>query len=56
MRAEAVGVDDTALLAEAQKECERLWATVPEWDWKGRAVDEFSPMSFSRLEEDLGNG
>jgi cytosine/adenosine deaminase-related metal-dependent hydrolase len=48
-----VGVDEAALLAEAQKECERLWATVPEWDWQHRSVNEFSPMSFSALEEDL---
>jgi len=49
-----VGVDEHALLAEAQRECERLWATVPEWDWQQRSVEEFSPNSFPPLEADLG--
>jgi cytosine/adenosine deaminase-related metal-dependent hydrolase len=51
-----LGVDEAALLAEAQTECERLWATVPEWDWQRRSVEQFSPMSFGPLTADLGHG
>ena len=48
------GVDERALLADAQTEAERLWASVPEWHWQKPTADEFSPPSFPRLESDLG--
>jgi 5-methylthioadenosine/S-adenosylhomocysteine deaminase len=48
-----VGVDERALLADAQREAERLWATVPEWHWQQLATDEFSPPSFPPLTVDL---
>lgn len=48
-----VGVDEAALLREAQQEAERLWATVPEWHWQGLSADQFSPMSFPALDTDL---
>jgi 5-methylthioadenosine/S-adenosylhomocysteine deaminase len=41
-----VGVDEAALLAEAQAEAERLWASWPEWHPEGRTADEVSPQSF----------
>jgi cytosine/adenosine deaminase-related metal-dependent hydrolase len=49
-----VGVDETALLAQAQAEAERLWAGVAEWDGQGRSADEVSPPSFPPLTRDLG--
>jgi cytosine/adenosine deaminase-related metal-dependent hydrolase len=49
-----LGVDERALLADAQREAERLWATVPEWHWQGLTPDEFSPPSFPALDVDLG--
>src|SRR5262252_1288800 len=48
-----VGVDERRLLADAQREAERLWATVPEWDWRRRSADEYSPPSLPPLETDL---
>jgi cytosine/adenosine deaminase-related metal-dependent hydrolase len=50
-----LGVDERRLLAEAQREAERLWGTVSEWDWRGRGADEFAPTSFPSLEADLGH-
>lgn len=50
-----VGVDERGLLADAQREAERLWATVPEWHWQKLGADEFSPPSFPALEVDLGS-
>jgi cytosine/adenosine deaminase-related metal-dependent hydrolase len=47
------GVDERALLADAQTEAERLWASVPEWHWQKLTADEFSPPSFPPLESDL---
>lgn len=41
-----LGVDEQELLTRTQAEAERLWATAPEWDWKGRHLDEISPPSF----------
>ncbi len=49
-----VGIDEPRLLAEAQAEAERLWATVPEWHWQRQSADEFSPPSFPSLTRDLG--
>jgi cytosine/adenosine deaminase-related metal-dependent hydrolase len=49
-----VGVDERRLLADAQREAERLWATVPEWDGRHRTTEEFSPASFPPLDTDLG--
>ncbi|MBI1846628.1 MAG: amidohydrolase family protein [Candidatus Rokubacteria bacterium] len=49
-----VGVDEEALLVEAQAEAERLWKTVPEWHWEQRTADEMSPPSLPALEQDLG--
>jgi 5-methylthioadenosine/S-adenosylhomocysteine deaminase len=49
-----VGIDEAALLREAQQEAERLWATVPEWHWKGLGAEEFSPMALPPLTGDLG--
>ena len=48
-----VGVDERRLLADAQREAERLWGTVPEWHWQGRTAEELSPTSFPPLEKDL---
>ncbi len=48
-----LGVDEDRLLADAQREAERLWATVPEWDWRHRATEEYSPSSLPPLETDL---
>jgi cytosine/adenosine deaminase-related metal-dependent hydrolase len=50
-----VGVDERAVLADAQREAERLWATVPEWHWQKLGTDEFSPPSFPALEVDLAS-
>jgi cytosine/adenosine deaminase-related metal-dependent hydrolase len=49
-----VGLDETALLAQAQAEADRLWSTVPEWHWQGLTADQLSPQSFPPLEDDLG--
>lgn len=49
-----VGVDEERLRADAQREAERLWASVPEWDWRRRSAEDFSPPSFPPLERDLG--
>ena len=49
-----VGLDEAALLAQAQAEAERLWSTVPEWHWQGLTADQLSPQSFPPLEDDLG--
>ena len=48
-----VGIDERRLLVEAQREAERLWGSVQEWDWRGRTAEEFSPASFPPLETDL---
>jgi 5-methylthioadenosine/S-adenosylhomocysteine deaminase len=48
------GVDETALLREAQQEAERVWATVPDWHWQGLTADEFSPLALPTLTGDLG--
>ena len=50
-----VGVDERALLAEAQAEAERLWATVPEWHWQKLTADEMSPPALPPLDRDLGS-
>jgi 5-methylthioadenosine/S-adenosylhomocysteine deaminase len=49
-----VGLDEAALLAQAQAEAERLWDTVPEWHWQGLTAEQLSPQSFPPLESDLG--
>jgi 5-methylthioadenosine/S-adenosylhomocysteine deaminase len=49
-----VGLDEPALLAQAQAEADRLWSTVPEWHWQGLTADQLSPQSFPPLENDLG--
>src|SRR5262245_9439955 len=48
-----VGADAGQVLAEAQREAERLWAEVREWHWEGLTADEVSPPSFPDLELDL---
>jgi cytosine/adenosine deaminase-related metal-dependent hydrolase len=48
-----VGVDESQVLADAQREAERLWAEVPEWHWQGLTADEVSPPSFPPLPSDL---
>ncbi len=49
-----VGVDEAALLRDAQREAERLWASLPEWHWQRLTADQLSPQSFPALAEDLG--
>ncbi len=49
-----VGIDQDRVLREAQAEAERLWATVQEWHWQGLTADRLSPLSFPRLDRDLG--
>jgi 5-methylthioadenosine/S-adenosylhomocysteine deaminase len=48
-----VGVDEAQVLADAQREAERLWAEVPEWHWQKLSADELSPPSFPPLTADL---
>ena len=48
-----VGIDERRLLADAQREAERLWSSVPEWHWRGLTAEELSPTSFPELETDL---
>jgi cytosine/adenosine deaminase-related metal-dependent hydrolase len=48
-----VGVDEAQVLADAQREAERLWAEVREWHWQKLTADELSPLSFPPLTEDL---
>jgi cytosine/adenosine deaminase-related metal-dependent hydrolase len=48
-----VGIDEEKVRDDAQREAERLWATVPEWHWQGLTADELSPMSFPPLTADL---
>jgi cytosine/adenosine deaminase-related metal-dependent hydrolase len=48
------GVDEGQLLADAQREADRLWAEVPEWHWQKMTADELSPPSFPPLTTDLG--
>ena len=54
-RGSAIGKNGAvrALLADAQTEAERLWASVPEWHWQKLTADEFSPPSFPPLQNDL---
>jgi len=49
-----VGVDERRLLADAQREAERLWASVGEWHWQGLTAEAFAPASFPPLDTDLG--
>jgi cytosine/adenosine deaminase-related metal-dependent hydrolase len=49
-----LGVDERQLLADAQREADRLWAEVPEWHWQKLSADELSPPSFPPLATDLG--
>jgi 5-methylthioadenosine/S-adenosylhomocysteine deaminase len=39
-------VDEGALLKAVQASGEAVWASVPNWHWKGADVDEFVPMSY----------
>jgi cytosine/adenosine deaminase-related metal-dependent hydrolase len=48
-----VGVDEAQVLADAQREADRLWAEVPEWHWQKLTADELSPQSFPPLAADL---
>jgi cytosine/adenosine deaminase-related metal-dependent hydrolase len=51
------GVDEQKLLADAQREAERLWDSVRQWHWQGKTAEEFAPTSFPPLETDLdGHG
>ncbi len=49
-----LGVDEARLLADGQREAERLWAEVPEWHWQKLTADELSPPTFPPLATDLG--
>jgi cytosine/adenosine deaminase-related metal-dependent hydrolase len=49
-----VGVDEAALLREAQIESESLWAQVAEWHWEKKTADEMAPPSLPTLDRDLG--
>ena len=49
-----LGVDEAQVLADAQREAERLWAEVPEWHWQQLTADQLSPPSFPPLTADLG--
>ena len=49
-----LGLDEDALLREAQAEAERLWASAPDWHWQGLTADQISPPSFPPLASDLG--
>jgi cytosine/adenosine deaminase-related metal-dependent hydrolase len=48
-----VGVDEERVLADAQREAERLWAEVAEWHWQKLDADALSPPSFPPLTTDL---
>src|SRR5262247_270899 len=48
-----IGVDEAQVLADAQREAERLWAEVPEWHWEKLTADQLSPPSFPPLAQDL---
>jgi cytosine/adenosine deaminase-related metal-dependent hydrolase len=48
-----LAVDEAQVLADAQREAERLWAEVPEWHWQRLTADELSPQSFPPLTTDL---
>jgi 5-methylthioadenosine/S-adenosylhomocysteine deaminase len=39
-------VDEAALLAAIQESGEAIWASVPQWHWRGATVDEMVPMSY----------
>ncbi|HLI27611.1 MAG TPA: chlorohydrolase family protein [Chloroflexota bacterium] len=39
-------VDEAALLAQIQESGERIWASVPQWHWRGARADEVVPMSY----------
>jgi hypothetical protein len=41
------------VLADAQREAERLWAEVAEWHWQKLDADALSPSSFPPLTTDL---
>lgn len=47
-----LAVDEAQVLADAQREAERLWAEVPEWHWQKLTADELSPQSFPPLTEE----
>ena len=51
-----LGVDEARVLADAQREADRLWAEVPEWHWEKQTADELSPPSFPELVGDLWGG
>jgi 5-methylthioadenosine/S-adenosylhomocysteine deaminase len=40
-------VDESALLEAVQESGKAVWASVPNWHWKGASVDEFVPMSYT---------
>jgi cytosine/adenosine deaminase-related metal-dependent hydrolase len=47
------GVDEAELLTEAQREADRLWASVPEWHWQKLTAEQLSPQSYPPLTSDL---
>jgi cytosine/adenosine deaminase-related metal-dependent hydrolase len=49
-----VSIDERQVLADAQREAERLWESVPEWHWQRLSAEELSPQSFPALTTDLG--
>ncbi|RMF91527.1 MAG: hypothetical protein D6736_05040 [Nitrospinota bacterium] len=41
-----VGVDETALLAQAQEAASHIWKSMAGWDWGKRSAQEISPPTF----------
>jgi cytosine/adenosine deaminase-related metal-dependent hydrolase len=41
-----VGIDDEKLVAEVQSIADIEWERVPQWDYAGRDLGEYAPMSF----------
>jgi cytosine/adenosine deaminase-related metal-dependent hydrolase len=46
-----LGVDEESLVSDVQKIADRDWARVHEWDYAGRRLEEFAPLSFKTSEE-----
>jgi len=45
------GVDVAALRRQAQAAGEQIWASLPDWDPRGRTAEETSPWSFPLHQE-----
>jgi len=46
-----LGVDEESLVSDVQRIADRDWARVHEWDYAGRRLEEFAPLSFKTSEE-----